>query len=667
MMWRQLHLLWLLLPVAATALLLAWAQRRRTAELAQFADTALAQRLAGDRAPARRVFRQGLRVALLALMVLALAGPKYGFRWEQVQRQGIDLLVAVDTSRSMLATDVVPNRLERAKLAVLDLLPRLRGDRIGLVAFAGAAFLETPLTLDYGAFARSLRALHVGIIPRGGTSLSRAIETSLDAFEARQGKYEALIIITDGEENEGEAMVAAGTAAERGVRIFTVGIGTPEGELLPLPDGGAGFVKDRKGQVVKSRLNESLLREIALKTGGAYVRGLGPQLGLDQVFDEHIARMERRDVESGLERRYEERFQLPLLVALLLIWVEALVGDRARRPLRVPQWMRRRRNVAVAGCVAALWLAVSDPALGAPFAAAEDPINRGVDLYAGGDFEAAVAAFGEALVESPASPLLQFNLAAALHRQGRHEEAASTLEKVVAEGGAEWAARASYNLGNAYFELGAAAEQEQPQQALERWSQALMAYRRTLGADPQHEDARYNHELTQRRIAALQERLEREREEQEPPPDDDGEPQEQPDGGDPEQQPEQGEDTPEPSEQGDGEDRQPESEHGERESPDPSQSDAEESEQPPGEGEESPEQREAGEQDSPADDRSDDTGEAPPADAGVGDADSADEEQNMQEQAARAVLDVARDEELGPEDIRRDLGVVGIGDPLRDW
>src|SRR5262249_37293169 len=166
--------------------------------------------------------------------------------WEQVRREGVDLVIALDTSRSMLATDVKPDRIGRAKLAVRDLVAEARGDRLGLVAFAGSAFLQCPLTLDRGAFLESLDAVQVGIIPRGGTALAAAIDTSLDAFEGRQGNHQAIVLITDGESHEGDLDKAVARAKERGVRIFTVGIGTPEGELIPGEAGG--FFKGPRGQ-----------------------------------------------------------------------------------------------------------------------------------------------------------------------------------------------------------------------------------------------------------------------------------------------------------------------------------------------------------------------------------------------------------------------------------
>jgi Ca-activated chloride channel family protein len=204
------------------------------------------------------------------------------------------------------------------------------------------------LTLDYDAFAQSLAAIDVGIIPRGGTAMERAIDTSIAAFEGRQGKHGALVLITDGEDHEGDAGAAAARAAEQGVKIFTVGIGTVEGELIPLIDqaGDQGFLKDRTGKVVKSRLDESALQAIAEETGGAYVRASGTSLGLDELFRENIASLERRELKSTIERRYEDRFQVPLALALFLLAVESLIGDRrwVLPRLRLPWRDRRRRE-----------------------------------------------------------------------------------------------------------------------------------------------------------------------------------------------------------------------------------------------------------------------------------------------------------------------------------
>jgi Ca-activated chloride channel family protein len=262
----------------------------------------------------------------IGALALALAGPMWGFHWEEVRREGVDLVVALDTSKSMLASDVAPNRLARAKLAVQDLLAELQGDRIGLVAFAGSAFVQCPLTLDRNAFRESLDAVEVGLIPRGGTNLTEAIDSSLEAFEGRQGSHQAVVLITDGEDHEGKVEDAIKHATERGVKVFTVGIGTAEGELIPTE--GGTFLKDRKGQVVKSRLDEETLKKLALDTGGVYLHAAGTDLGLSALYREHVASMEKRELASTLERRYEHRFQIPLAIGLFLLVVEQVLGDR---------------------------------------------------------------------------------------------------------------------------------------------------------------------------------------------------------------------------------------------------------------------------------------------------------------------------------------------------
>jgi Ca-activated chloride channel family protein len=346
--WRDSLSLGALVLVPLVALFLVWALRRRRQALATFVAAGLLPAVAPDFDPRRRGARAVLLCAAVFALAVALAGPMWGFRWQQVQREGIDLIVAIDTSRSMLATDVKPNRLARAKLAVRDLLAQLTGDRVGLVAFAGGAFLQCPLTLDFGAFSQSLDAIEAGIIPRGGTSLGAAIEAGIAGFEGRQAEHQALVIITDGEDLGGDLDEAIARATERGVKIYTVGIGTTEGELIPLEHGG--FVKDRKGQVVKSRLDETTLQKIAHDTGGAYLHATDTAFGLTELYRDYISTMEKRELASTLERRFEHRFQWPLVLAFVLLLVEPLVGERkaAPRPAtaaarwRAP-WRRRAR------------------------------------------------------------------------------------------------------------------------------------------------------------------------------------------------------------------------------------------------------------------------------------------------------------------------------------
>jgi len=343
--WRDPLSLAALALVPALVLFLVWSLRRRRQALATFVEAGLLPAVTPDLDPRRRRLRSVLLCLAVLLLGVALAGPMWGFRWQQVQREGIDLIVAIDTSRSMLATDVKPNRLARAKLAVQDLLAQVGGDRVGLVAFAGSAFLQCPLTLDFGAFSQSLEAIEAGIIPRGGTNLAAAIDTSLEAFEGRQAEHQALVIITDGEDHGSDLDDAIKRATDRGVKLYTVGIGTSDGELIPLEQGG--FLKDRAGQVVKSRLDETTLQKIANDTGGAYLHATDTAFGLTELYRDYIATMEKRELASTLERRFEHRFQWPLLIAFMLLLIEPVVGERRPESRgangRGFRWRRPRR------------------------------------------------------------------------------------------------------------------------------------------------------------------------------------------------------------------------------------------------------------------------------------------------------------------------------------
>src|SRR5207253_7787479 len=234
-------------------------------KLREFVSPRLLPQLAGNVDRVRRAIRFAFVLLALALAIGALAKPRWGYTYEDVKRRGLDLLFAVDTSRSMLSNDVAPNRLERVKLAAQDLITDLRGDRVGLIAFAGRAFLQAPLTIDYDAAVESINDLDTKTIPEGGTNIGEAIALATRTFGKSAMGNRALIIFTDGEELSGDGMQSAKIAADTGVCIFTVGVGTPEGSLIPISgeDGGTAFVKDSAGQVVKSKLDEKRLREIA--------------------------------------------------------------------------------------------------------------------------------------------------------------------------------------------------------------------------------------------------------------------------------------------------------------------------------------------------------------------------------------------------------------------
>lgn len=325
--------LWLLWLVPLTLVFFIYAFRKKTKLLELFASPEMLARLTSGVSRQRQVLKAALVLFAVLMAVLALAEVKWGFTWEEVQRKGVDIVVALDVSDSMLVEDAESGgelpRLERAKREIADLLDLMEGDRIGLVAFAGAAFVECPLTLDYGAAALFLDAIDTDLIPVKGTAIGTAIETSLEAFEGAGHNSRAIILITDGEDHTGAALRAAQKAKLDGVRVFTIGIGRDEGAPIPVP--GGGFRRDRRGEIILSRLDETTLQKIALETGGSYVRSVTGDVDLEKIYLQGIkAVMEDQELGSKRRQRWEERFQWLLAFALGALMLEPLIADRVR-------------------------------------------------------------------------------------------------------------------------------------------------------------------------------------------------------------------------------------------------------------------------------------------------------------------------------------------------
>lgn len=323
----NVYLFWLIIGLFFFYL---WTLRRREVIISKFAQDKLYKELTASFNPKRRRLKVILLFVVFSLLVFTLMRPQWGFQWQEVKRRGLDILIAIDTSKSMLAQDVKPNRLERSKLAVKDLLKQLTGDRVGLIAFAGTAFLQCPLTVDYNGFMLALDNLNVNVIPQQGTSISSAIKEAIKTYKGEDKKYKVLIIITDGEDHEGNLASLAEKAKKEGLKIFCVGIGSKEGELIPITDnaGHMNFLKDKTGNFVKSRLDEASLQKIALTTGGSYVRATGADFGLDLIYDKKLSIIEKRDLDSKMRKRYEERFTIFLAIALVLLSLESIISER---------------------------------------------------------------------------------------------------------------------------------------------------------------------------------------------------------------------------------------------------------------------------------------------------------------------------------------------------
>ena len=309
-----------------------WVMKRRESLMERFADKNMLGGITPTFSIARKVWKIVLIGLAFLMCVLALARPQWGFEWQEVKRTGLDMLIAIDVSKSMLARDVKPNRLERSKFAVKDLVKKLSGDRIGLIAFAGTAFLQCPLTIDYNGFLLSLDDLSTETIPRPGTSISGAIKEAIEVFKGPEKKFKILILITDGEELEGDALKLASEAAQAGIRIYCVGVGTADGDLIPVIDehGERAYIADKQGQAVKSRLNEDLLKRIAVATGGSYVHATQSDFGLILLYDKSISKLEKHEIESKMKKHYQERYQIFLGIAIALLLLEPLFSERKR-------------------------------------------------------------------------------------------------------------------------------------------------------------------------------------------------------------------------------------------------------------------------------------------------------------------------------------------------
>jgi len=485
MRFENQNLLWLLLVVPpALALFFAWAMRSRQRQLTQFIEGRLLPGLTMGISPTRRKIRFLLLILASVFLILTLARPQRGFDLEEVERRGLDILVAVDTSKSMLATDIAPNRLARAKLAALELMQRAGTDRLGLLAFAGEAFLECPLTIDNTAFQQSVQALDVNSIPEGGTDLASVINTALAAFKEDAG-HKVLVLFTDGEDNvdESAALAAAQNAAKAGLKIFTVGIGTAAGDLLRYTDanGNTDYVRDPEGNVVKSHLNESLLGEIARTTGGFYLPLVGANT-VDLLYDRGLASLPKSENKERLIRHYHEQFQWPLAAAMLLLLAELFLPERKRDvktagPAAPP---RSARSAALAAAVAVcLWP-------GAVFSSPAGALRE----YQAGHYTNALEEFSRLAAIRTNDLRLVFNAGDAAYRATNFDAAEKFFGRATLSPDLKLQQKAFYNLGNSQFQMGKNADDLDVLQS--DWEAAVRTYSRAVQLDPADADAVFN-------------------------------------------------------------------------------------------------------------------------------------------------------------------------------
>src|SRR5713101_5797727 len=485
--------LWGLLLIPLLIALFVRAERRGLRRLQEFVSARLLPQLAGTVNRQRRIMRFGLQLLGLALAMISLAQPRWGYTFQDVKRKGLDLLIAVDTSRSMLSNDVEPNRLERVKLAAQDLINELQGDRVGLIAFAGRAFLQAPLTIDYGAVVESINDLDTKTVPEGGTNISEAIALASRTFGKSAMGNRALIIFTDGEELSGDAVKSATAATDAGVRIFTVGVGTPQGSLIPISgeDGETAFVKDSAGQVVKSKLDEKRLREVAQATGGFYLPLENGPRTMQQIYTEGLAKMQAAEMDVRLSRRPIERYEWPLGAALVALAFSILLGERKRVRERIYVPTPTKVTAATTG-------------LAIIFCQFEFGAAPGLDDYRGDKFEDAYSQFQQTLKSHPqsrAEEKLQFDSGAAAYKLEDYNKALESFSQALLSPDTGLQGKSHYNLGNTLYQRGEA--QKTDDKKIGDWTNALDHYEQTLKLEPQNKEAKENYDYVKRKIEEL--------------------------------------------------------------------------------------------------------------------------------------------------------------------
>ena len=331
--YEHIELLYLLAIIPVLVSLFILAMRWRKKALNNFGEYRLVKKLIPMASTYKVRLKFGLFLLAITAIIIGLANPQIGSKMEEVKREGVDLMIAVDLSNSMLSEDLQPSRLQRAKQAISRLIDRLQGDRIGLVVFAGDAYVQLPITTDYSAAKLFLSTINTNIISNQGTAIGKAIGISLNSFDFENTQNKAIVVITDGENHEDDAIEMADAAAEKGVFVHTIGMGSVKGGPIPIKNRYGqlkGYRKDKQGNTIISKLNEEMLQEIAQAGGGSYIRANSTQSGLNALFEE-INKMEKKEIGSKIFTDYKDRFQIFIGLAILLLLLDLFILERKNK------------------------------------------------------------------------------------------------------------------------------------------------------------------------------------------------------------------------------------------------------------------------------------------------------------------------------------------------
>lgn len=473
--------LWALLLVLPLGFLFYWAEQKKKNLLSKIVAERLRSSLIGGVSVAKRWMRFLFLLLSFIFALLSLAQPRMGYEEREVKTQGRDVILVIDVSRSMLSTDVAPTRLARAQLLGQDLLDLLPGDRIGLVAFAGKGFLEAPLTLDHSAIRDALTELDMNLIPKGGTNIADALEVALSAFGKGEGYDRSIILITDGEELEASGVALAKEAATRNIKIFTIGIGSAEGSLIPIKNelGENDFVRDEHGKPVLSKLDVARLQEIAKVTGGFY-----EPFGTDAIrtiVEKGIKPLTASNTSSLNLRRPLEWYAWPLAAALFFLTLWCLSSER-----------RRKKTLLL------LFLLACCSSVG--------EATSGISAYSQGDYAHALRDFEQQIEAGSRSEALRFDAGTAAYKAQDYKKAEAYFTQAMTSSSKSLQQAATYNLANTLVRQGEATQKKEEKMA--NWNNALQHYETVLKTDPHNKSAQENRDLVKKMIEKLKQEKE---------------------------------------------------------------------------------------------------------------------------------------------------------------
>ena len=463
--------LYLLALIPVLALIRFLTYRNQKKRLRKFGDPKLLRQLMPDVSRFRPSVKFWILQGALALLIVMLARPQLGTKISNEQRVGIETIIAMDISNSMLAEDIVPSRLQRSKMMVENLVDHFTNDKIGLIVFAGDAFVQLPITSDYVSAKMFLSSIDPSMMATQGTDIARAIDMATHSFTQEEGIGKAIIVITDGEDHEGGALEAAKAAKEAGMRVYVLGVGSPKGAPIPIP-GTGDYMKDNTGNTVMSALNEEMCRQVAQAGGGAYIHVENNSAAQDQL-DNELDKLAKKETTSTVYSEFDEQFQAVAILALLLIILEICIFDR-RNPLlkRLSLFGSKKKSAAT---VALLFIALTASAQ-----TDRQYIREGNKQFRMGDYAKAEVSYRKAVEKNPKNPQAAYNLGNALMAQKKDSAAVQQFEQ---------SAKMETNplrKSAAYHNMGVIC------QTHKMYGEAIEAYKNALRNNPNDDETRYN-------------------------------------------------------------------------------------------------------------------------------------------------------------------------------